>query len=172
MAPLNVPIASVKVLSKSTRNTENSTSCPKYFAHYLSICENAITATERSKGSSFSSMLPENSTSCLRQAHFNKQSTLLNGTQKESIIRALMMIQELLWIPYACFSSKVALLSPPTLYQVRRDQALEKSMIRLLFVGLDCYHIPTSMCLELNFMPYNSFPDIFSCYSVLSKLCS
>ena len=55
------------------------------------------------------------------------------------------MIQELLWIPYACFSSKVALLSPPTLYQVRRDQALEKSMIRLLFVGLGCYHIPTNV---------------------------
>mgnify|MGYP007046487842 CR=1 FL=1 len=101
MAPLNVLTASVKVLSKSTRNSENSTSCPENLANHYSICDDSITATGRSKGSSFSSMLSEISTICPQQAHFNKQLTLLNGYQRESIVQALIIIQRLFWTQYA-----------------------------------------------------------------------
>ena len=53
MAPLNVLIASVRVLANSNTKTEISTPCPKQSANQYSIHEDSITATEQSKKSNF-----------------------------------------------------------------------------------------------------------------------
>lgn len=144
MAPLNVFIASVGILATSESIIDNSTPCLKDFANHFSMHESSITISYEARTSNFCPW-SQSVTSCPRQAHFNKQSTLLNEPQREYIIRDCMMIIKLCWIRYTFSASKAALLSPAALYQVRQNQFPKKLKIWTLDLGPDCPHIPPNV---------------------------